>query len=129
MLNISIKSFSYRKGIPEDKSGNGGGFVFDCRGIPNPGRLEAFKTLSGNDKSVSTYLEELPVTLEFIEAINKVIFISIDNYLERDFSHLSIFFGCTGGRHRSVFFANTISKYIRKNYPQTFVSLQHTAID
>jgi len=71
----------------------------------------------------------LPVTNDFIDAITKIISINIDNYIERDFTHLSICFGCTGGRHRSVYFANVICKYLKQKYPQTFISLRHTAIE
>lgn len=116
MLEVKVTSFSYKKGIPEDTSGNGGGYVFDCRGILNPGRLEEYKTLTGRDQEVQDFLitkTEWPI---FIENIKKVIDVTIENYIEREFENLMINFGCTGGQHRSVFSADTITDYINSKY-------------
>ena len=125
MLKISIYSFSYKKGIPDDKGGNGGGFVFDCRGLPNPGRYESYKNKTGNDKEVIDFLRKEAAVQDFLDAIQKVISVNIDNYIERRFSNLSIYFGCTGGQHRSVYCANTIKKLTILKYPQASVELKH----
>lgn len=124
-LKISIHSFSYKKGIPKDITGNGGGYVFDCRGVLNPGRMEEYKTQTGRDKAVIDYLEQKTEMPKFIEAIKNVLSISIENYQERGFLDLQINFGCTGGQHRSVYAAETIAKFIEQNYPQVEVQLNH----
>lgn len=125
-LQINVNSFSYKKGIPEDKSGNGGGFVFDCRGIYNPGRIEEYKKLSGLDEKVQNFLRKETEMNSFLAYIFKVIDITLENYLTRGFSNLQINFGCTGGQHRSVFAAEKTTEYLCKNYPQTIVNVQHT---
>lgn len=125
-LKIEIHSFSYKKGgIPIDKSGNGGGFAFDCRGILNPGRIEEFKQQTGCDTGVINYLEsttEMPI---FLDLIKKMISINIDNYLARNFGNLQINFGCTGGQHRSVYCAEKIAVFIKEKYPETEIFIQH----
>ena len=124
-LTVTINSFSFKKGYPDDFSGNGGGFVFDCRALPNPGREPEFKTKTGRDWEVVEYLTAKPQVHEFLNHVKGIVGQSIDNYLERHFSHLMISFGCTGGQHRSVFFAQTIADWIRKNYPSVNVKLNH----
>lgn len=124
-LNVNIRSFSYKKGIPHDPSGNGGGFVFDCRGILNPGRIEKFKTLTGRDKEVMDYLETETKIDEFLASAFKLVDISIEDYLSRGFENLEVNFGCTGGQHRSVYSADALAKHINAKYPQVQVSLQH----
>lgn len=124
-LQILVQSFSYRKGYPEDPAGNGGGFVFDCRGILNPYRFGNLKYLTGKDKEIEDFFIEKTDMPEFIESIKKIIDITINNYLEREFSDLQINFGCTGGQHRSVYSAEKIALYIIEKYPQTRVSLVH----
>ena len=117
MLHIKIYSFSYKKGgIPEDNTENGGGFVFDCRGILNPGRIEEYKTQTGNDIGVQEYLEQNTQMPDFLNAVKNIISISIDNYIERDFENLQISFGCTGGQHRSVYSAIKISEFLKEKY-------------
>lgn len=127
MLHIDIHSFSYKKGgIPKDNSGNGGGFVFDCRGILNPGRIEEYKSQTGNDIGVQEYLETKTEMPKFLELIQSLVSINIEDYLERGFEHLQINFGCTGGQHRSVYSAIKIAEFIKEKYPEgTEVSLHH----
>jgi len=126
MLQVEIQSFSYKKGgIPKDSSGNGGGFVFDCRGIKNPGRIDEYKPLTGNDISVQKYLEEETRMGDFLSAVYSIISINIDNYLERDFKNLQINFGCTGGQHRSVYATLKTAEYIRHQYPEVVVKVHH----
>lgn len=126
MLNIDIHSFSYKKGgIPKDDTGNGGGFVFDCRGILNPGRIEEYKQQTGADEAVIDYLKEKTKIQDFLEAVEKIISINIEDYLERGFENLQINFGCTGGQHRSVYSANHIAAYIKAKYPEANVNITH----
>ncbi|MFZ4741761.1 MAG: RapZ C-terminal domain-containing protein [Bacteroidales bacterium] len=115
-LIITINSFSYKKQIPIDTSGNGGGFVFDCRALPNPGRLELFKTLTGKDQLVIDYLEQEASVKLFVDDVFNIINISIDNYIDRGFCNLMINFGCTGGQHRSVYCAEKIAERIKQKY-------------
>jgi aminoglycoside/choline kinase family phosphotransferase len=124
-LKIKITSFSYKKGIPIDESSNGGGFVFDMRGILNPGRFEAYKKLSGLDNSVKTFLENETKMPEFIDAIKKIITINIEDYMQRGFESLMINFGCTGGQHRSVYAAEAIQQFIQTEFGVT-TTLEHT---
>ena len=125
-LKIEIHSFSYKKGgIPKDDSGNGGGFCFDCRGILNPGRVEEYKSQTGCDIGVQEYLETKTEMPNFLESVKNIISINIDNYLARDFEHLQINFGCTGGQHRSVYCAEKIAAFISEKYPQTAVTINH----
>ena len=124
-LNINVRSFSYKKGIPTDPTGNGGGFVFDCRGILNPGRIQEYKTQTGRDEAVKKYLETETKIAVFLEGVFKVIDISIEDYLNRDFENLEINFGCTGGRHRSVDSADATAKYINEKFPEAQVTLHH----
>ncbi len=116
-LQVTINSFSYLKnGYPQDATDHGGGFVFDCRGILNPGREEAYKRLSGEDESVQNYLEQETEMLSFLKSVYNLIDISIENYLGRNFDSLSINFGCTGGQHRSVYAANAVARHLRNKF-------------
>ena len=125
-LVIDIYSFSYKKkGIPKDASGNGGGFVFDCRGILNPGRIEEYKSQTGNDIGVQEFLEQKTEMPQFLKSVQSLISISIKNYLERGFEHLQINFGCTGGQHRSVYSAIKTAEFIRQNFPDAEVRVYH----
>lgn len=116
-LVVRVNSFSYKKGgIPIDDSGNGGGFVFDCRGILNPGRIEEYKKQTGRDEGVINYLQEKTRIHEFLDLIHKTISITVEDYLERDFEDLIISFGCTGGQHRSVYSADQTAAFLEEKY-------------
>lgn len=126
MLTIEIHSFSYKKGgIPKDSSGNGGGYAFDCRGILNPGRIDEYKAQTGKDKPVQDFLETKTEMPKFLDYIKNLISITIDDYVARNFEHLQINFGCTGGQHRSVYSAEKIAEFIREKYPQVTVTVNH----
>jgi aminoglycoside/choline kinase family phosphotransferase len=112
-LRVRIFSFSFHRGLPHDDSGNGGGFVFDGRSLPNPGREERFKALTGKDASVAEYLDAQPTVHEFIAQVNSLVDASIRNYQERGFKNLMVSFGCTGGQHRSVYLAEQMAKHLR----------------
>ena len=124
-LTVTINSFSFKKGYPADFSGNGGGFVFDCRALPNPGREPEFKTKTGRDWEVIDYLMAKSPVHVFLDHVKAVIGQSVDNYIERHFSNLMVSFGCTGGQHRSVFFAQTIYEWLKKEYPDIHLKLNH----
>ncbi len=125
-LKIQINSFSYKKGYPKDSSGNGGGYAFDCRGIYNPGRLEGYKTLSGLDQEVKDFLHQKTDMHTFLAYIFKTLEISIDTYIEREFQHLQVNYGCTGGQHRSVYAAEKTAEFINEKYPQVETEVNHT---
>ena len=124
-LTVTINSFSFRKGYPNDFSGNGGGFVFDCRALPNPGREPEFKTKTGRDWEVIDYLMAKPPVHIFLDHVKGIVSQSVENYKERHFSNLMISFGCTGGQHRSVFFAQTIYEWLKKEHPDIHLILNH----
>ncbi len=116
-LVVKINSFSYLKnGIPKDESKNGGGFVFDCRGILNPGRFEEYKTLTGKDKPVIDFLEEKTKMPNFLNNVYNMVDIAVENYIERNFDSLMINFGCTGGQHRSVYAAEQTARHLKNKF-------------
>jgi len=115
-LVVKICSFSYKKGIPEDTSGNGGGFVFDCRGIDNPGRHDIYKEIHGRDKPVMEYLERQTRMQDFLNSVFDIVDISVEEYIKRGFSSLCVNFGCTGGQHRSVYSADALARHLRNKY-------------
>jgi aminoglycoside/choline kinase family phosphotransferase len=123
-LNIRIESFSYKHGYPVDNSGHGGGFVFDCRALPNPGRELRFKTQSGLDREVIEWLRGYDELAQFLAQIRAVLTPSIQTYQKRKFTHLSVSFGCTGGQHRSVYCAESLAQYLRTQ-PGLQVEVQH----
>ena len=124
-LQVLIKSFSYIYGeIPKDETEFGGGFVFDCRILPNPGRQYKYRNLSGMDKPVIQFLEAETEVENFISNTYLIVKQAIDKYIERDFTYLTFNFGCTGGQHRSVYCAEKIKKLINDNYNVQIV-LEH----
>jgi aminoglycoside/choline kinase family phosphotransferase len=127
-LTVRVSSFSYKRGIPSDPSGNGGGFVFDCRAIHNPGKYLEYKHLTGKDPQVQKFLEEKSTISDFLDPVYKLVAQSVEVYIARGFSHLSISFGCTGGQHRSVYSAEKLAEFLKNNYPVTVV-LQHIEQD
>jgi aminoglycoside/choline kinase family phosphotransferase len=115
-LLVRIYSFSYKKIIPGDDSGNGGGFVFDCRGILNPGRIDQFKSQTGRDKPVKDYLEQQTRMPEFLNSVFDIVDISVEDYIRRGFESLTVSFGCTGGQHRSVYAADALARHLRNKF-------------
>ncbi len=115
-LVLNINSFSFKKGYPEELFGNGGGFVLDCRGLPNPGRYDEYKTLTGKDEPVKKYLEKYEEVADFVDHSYHLIAPSIQNYISRNFEHLQVNFGCTGGQHRSVYCAEKFAEKISQNF-------------
>jgi aminoglycoside/choline kinase family phosphotransferase len=115
-LVVRICSFSYKKGIPQDESGNGGGFLFDMRGIDNPGRHEEYKEIHGRDKPVMEYLERQTRMQEFLNSVFDIVDVSVETYIQRGFANLFVGFGCTGGQHRSVYAADALARHLRNKY-------------
>ena len=115
-LVVRVFSFSHRKGIPEDESGNGGGYVFDCRATHNPGRYEQYKTLTGLDEPVIRFLEEDGEILRFLESVYHLADTHVERYMERGFTDLMFAFGCTGGQHRSVYSAQHLALHLHEKY-------------
>ena len=128
LLHIDIISFSYKKGLPADPSGNGGGYIFDCRAIHNPGKYPRFAHSTGRDADVREFLEQDGEALVFLQSVYKLADAHIRRFLERGFTHLQFCFGCTGGQHRSVYCACALDKHIRESFPQTVVSTFHREI-
>ena len=131
LLTITINSFSYRRSIPTDESANGGGFVFDCRAVHNPGRYDKYKDLTGKDKPVQEFLRKEPEMNEFLEAVYKLVDRSVEKYLERGFTSLMVNFGCTGGQHRSVYAAEMLSKHLSQKSKEKnlVVNLRHRELE
>ncbi|MBT8387988.1 MAG: phosphotransferase enzyme family protein, partial [Ignavibacteria bacterium] len=127
-LKVTINSFSYKSGIPLDLSGNGGGFVFDCRALPNPGRLEKFIDLTGRDKEVTVFLDNESAVKNYLQNVFKISENSINNYIERKFTSLVVNFGCTGGQHRSVYSAEKLAVYIKNKFDIS-VEVNHTGLE
>lgn len=116
-LTVKVQSFSYLKnGYPKDETKNGGGYVFDCRGILNPGRIDEYKTQSGQDKPVKDYLEQQTLMPKFLNSIYDIIDITVEDYIKRGFESLEINFGCTGGQHRSVYAAEAVVRHLKNKF-------------
>jgi RNase adaptor protein for sRNA GlmZ degradation len=112
-LVVRIFSFSFHQSLPKDESGNGGGFVFDGRSLPNPGREERFKTLTGKDAPVIDYLNQQESVHQYFASVLSIVDASVSNYQHRRFKNLMVSFGCTGGQHRSVYLAEQLAKRLR----------------
>jgi hypothetical protein len=123
-LLVKINSFSYRKDIPADESGNGGGFVFDCRGILNPGRIDSMKTQTGRDREVMEFLERQTRMPEFLNSAFDIVDITVEEYINRGFESLVISFGCTGGQHRSVYAADALARHLKNKF-KVKIELKH----
>jgi RNase adapter protein RapZ len=127
-LVVRICSFSYRNGIPQDDSGNGGGFVFDCRGLLNPGRFEEYKALHGRDKSVIDFLEQRTKINEFLNSVFDIVDLTVEDYIRRGFESLTVNFGCTGGQHRSVYAADQLARHLKNKF-KVKIDLKHCVQD
>lgn len=113
-LTVRITSFSFHRGLPKDETGHGGGFVFDARSLPNPGREEQFKPLTGKETAIADYLNQQESVHQYFVHVVSLVDASVVNYQDRGFKNLSVSFGCTGGRHRSVYLAEQLAKYLRE---------------
>ena len=111
---MRITSFSFHRGLPKDETGNGGGFVFDARSLPNPGREERFKPLTGKDAPVAEYLNQQESVRQYFANVISLVEPALSNYQERGFKNLMVSFGCTGGQHRSVYLAEQMAKHLRE---------------
>ena len=125
VLEVTVMSFSYKKGYPYDPSGNGGGYVFDCRSIHNPGRYDQYKMLTGMDEPVIRFLEEDGEITGFLEHVYGVVGPHVETFAGRGFTRLMVGFGCTGGQHRSVYCAEHLAAYLAERYPDIRVRLVH----
>ena len=115
-LTVTVYSFSFKKGLPVDESGNGGGYIFDCRSTHNPGKYEQYKQLTGLDQPVIDFLEQDGEITTFLQSVDKLIDHHVERFLERGFTHLQVCFGCTGGQHRSVYSAEYTAKRLHAKY-------------
>ncbi|WP_346237787.1 RapZ C-terminal domain-containing protein [Niabella insulamsoli] len=127
-LVVKVCSFSFKEGLPVEDAENGGGFVFDCRGILNPGRVESMKCQTGRDKEVIQYLEQQTKMPVFLHSVFDVVDISVEDYIKRGFDSLYVSFGCTGGQHRSVYAADALARHLRNKF-KVQVALQHCVQD
>jgi aminoglycoside/choline kinase family phosphotransferase len=127
-LEVHIFSFAYKKGIPMDDSGNGGGYVFDCRGLENPGKFERYKTFTGLDEPVIKFLEDEGGIKKYLANVYDIVDPHVKRFVERKFTHLQVCFGCTGGQHRSVYCARHLADHIAKKF-NVRVKLTHRELD
>ena len=115
-LIVTIYSFSFKRGLPTDESGNGGGYIFDCRSTHNPGRYEEYKQMTGLDQPVIDFLEKDGEILTFLDSVYALVDHHVERYIERDFTNLQVSFGCTGGQHRSVYCAEHLAQHLHDKY-------------
>jgi aminoglycoside/choline kinase family phosphotransferase len=127
-LVVRVFSFSFRRGLPKDEAGHGGGFVFDCRGLQNPGREDRFKSLTGQDDAVMEYLNKEDAVHHFLANATSLVDASVRNYQSRGFKSLMVSFGCTGGQHRSVFMAEALGRHLRGK-PGVDVVVRHLGLE
>jgi len=127
-LTVRIQSFSYKRGIPWDERGHGGGYVFDCRSLPNPGRYKEYERLTGNDREVIEFFGKEKEMEEFLSHTISLVKHSIENYQKRNFTDLFVSFGCTGGQHRSVFCANKLAEHLKSKYDIT-IEIRHRELE
>ena len=125
ILAVRIGSFSYRGGLPADTEGHGGGFVFDCRALPNPGREERYRGLTGLDDATVSYLEGREEVERFFEHTRALVEAQVERYRERGFTSLTVHYGCTGGQHRSVYLSERLARRLRERFPDIRVSVEH----
>ncbi|MFV1959612.1 MAG: phosphotransferase [Planctomycetota bacterium] len=125
LLTVRVGSFSYRQGIPPAAGDHGGGFVFDCRALPNPGREARFRDLSGLDEAVRRHLETHAETGAFLARVQDLVDAHVETFLARGFTSLDVRFGCTGGQHRSVYFADRLASHLRAHFPGLRVVVEH----
>jgi aminoglycoside/choline kinase family phosphotransferase len=128
-MHVQLNSFAFKKGIPQDYSGHGGGFVFDCRALPNPGRYDQFKDKTGLDKEIVDFLNDKQEVKEFLRHACKLISASVENYLQREHEHLMVSFGCTGGQHRSVYCAEQLYRCLREKFDIQISIIHHEIED
>jgi hypothetical protein len=112
-LTVRVYSFSFHRDLPKDETGHGGGFIFDGRSLPNPGREERFKALTGKDAPVIEYLNQQESVHQFLASVMSLVDASVNNFQSRGFKNLMVSFGCTGGQHRSVYLAEQLAKHLR----------------
>lgn len=124
-LTVHVGSFSYKAGYPEDTTGHGGGFVFDLRALHNPGRYAEYTELCGCDEPVIEFLEGVPEVQDYWKHVRGLIDSQVETYLSRGFTSLTANFGCTGGQHRSVFFAERLQRHLREKFPEINIVLSH----
>ena len=128
-LTVWLSSFSYRSGYPSDRGEHGGGFVFDCRAIPNPGRHAEYADRTGQDEDVVAYIRRTSEAEAFWSNIRELVDAQVEEYLRRGFQSLSVSFGCTGGQHRSVYFAERLARHLRSTHPAVTVQVEHRERD
>jgi aminoglycoside/choline kinase family phosphotransferase len=127
-LVVLVQSFSYRDGYPPDVEGHGGGFVFDCRALPNPHHVPVLRDLTGEAAAVADFLERTGEVQEFWESVRALTDAQVERYVARGFSSLTVSFGCTGGRHRSVYLAAKLAAHLRQRFPHVGVRLEHRSV-
>jgi len=113
-LTVRITSFSFHRGLPKDETGHGGGFIFDARSLPNPGREERFKPLTGKEAEIADYLNQHDSVRQYLANVTSLVDASVSSYQSRGFKNLAVSFGCTGGQHRSVYLAEQMAKHLRE---------------